>query len=88
MKTMVEIVYLLCGFTSILCTVLLVRGYRKSGVKLLLWSSLCFAGFALNNVLLVVDLMLYPDVNLAILRTLSATVGICVLIYGLIWELP
>lgn len=80
------IVYLLCALTSLTCAVLLLRGYRRSGARLLLWSGLCFIGFFLNNVLLFVDLRVVPDVDLAVIRLLPALVGIGMLLYGLIWE--
>ena len=49
------IVYGLCVVTSALCAVLLLRGYARSRVPLLLWSGLCFIGLTLNNVLLFID---------------------------------
>jgi hypothetical protein len=83
---MAAIVYLLCAATSILCAVLLVRGYRRSRSRLLLWSSLAFAGLAGNNALLVVDRLLVPTVDLATLRLVPAVVGMACLVYGLVWE--
>jgi hypothetical protein len=77
-------IYLLCAATSLACAVLLFRGYRRSGARLLMWSSLCFAGFFLNNLLLIVDLQFVPDQDLSILRTLPALAGISFLIYGLV----
>lgn len=47
------LVYALCALTSLVCAIMLTRGYRRSRVRLLLWSALCFACFALNNVLLI-----------------------------------
>ena len=80
------IVYALCALTSVACAVLLLRGYRRSGVRLLLWSGLCFAGLALNNVLLFIDVRMIPDVDLSIWRTVPAVIGVAILLYGLIWE--
>jgi hypothetical protein len=51
-----NLVYLLCAATSIVCAILLIRGYRRARERLLLWSGACFIGLALNNVLLVIDL--------------------------------
>ena len=79
-------VYALCALTSIACAVLLLRGYLRSKVRLLLWSGLCFAGLALNNVVLFVDVRVLPETDLSLLRTLPAVAGILILIYGLIWE--
>lgn len=82
---MAETVYALCALTSLLCAVLLFRGYRRSGTRLLLWSSACFLGFFLNNVLLLVDLSV-PLEDLSIWRSLPALAGTLVLVYGLVWE--
>lgn len=83
---MAEFVYSLCALTSILCAVLLFRGYRHAGARLLLWSALCFLGLAINNALLIVDLYVVPDVDLFVARTGSALIGMIILLYGLILE--
>jgi uncharacterized protein DUF5985 len=83
---MVEAVYSLCALTSIVCAVLLLRGYRSARTPLLFWSSLCFAGLAFNNVLLLVDLVLIPDIDLRLLRSGSALVSFSLLLYGLVAE--
>ena len=80
------IVYVLCAVTSGLCAVLLLRGYAKSRARLLFWSGLCFAGFALNNLLLVIDVRVVPELDLSLWRTIPALIGISLLVYGLIWE--
>ena len=79
-------VYVICALTSALCSVLLFRGYRASGARLLFWAALCFAGLALNNVMLIVDTRLVPATDLSFWRTLPALVGIWLLVYGLVWE--
>lgn len=83
---MATAVYVLCILTSIVCAVLLVRGWRATRVRLLLWSALCFIGLALNNILLFVDVRVLPETDLSIVRTLPAMAGILLLLYGLIWE--
>ena len=80
------VVYVLCAATSALCAYLLARGYRQSGARLLFWSSLCFVGFALNNVMLIVDERMVPGVDLSTWRLVPALAGVIVLLYGLIWE--
>lgn len=80
------VVYTLCALTSLACAVLLLRSYRRSRVRLLLWSGLCFACFALNNVLLVIDVRVLPEQDLSIVRSLPSLVGIALLLYGLVWE--
>jgi len=83
---MAAVVYILCALTSAACSALLLRGYFQKRVRLLLWSGLCFAGLALNNIVLVVDVLVFPNVDLSMLRDPPALVGLLLLIYGLIWE--
>jgi hypothetical protein len=83
---MAETVYLLCAVTSAACAVLLLRGHRRTGTRLLLWSGLCFAGLAVNNAVLVVDLLIVPDLDLSTWRLVPAVVGVGLLLYGLVWE--
>ena len=84
---MAETVYFLCALTSVVCAVMLFRGYRAHGTRLLFWSSLCFAGLALNNILTFLDLVIIPAaVDLSLLRSAVAVASMAVLIYGLIWE--
>jgi len=82
-----ELVYALCVITSCLCAGLLIRSYVRSRAKLLLWSSLCFVGLAINNILLFVDLVILPDsIDLRIVRSGSALVSLILMVAGLIWE--
>jgi predicted membrane channel-forming protein YqfA (hemolysin III family) len=83
---MADVVYVLCAIVSIVCASMLLRGYRRSRTRLLFWSSLCFAGLALNNILTVIDLMVIPQIDLASLRSGVALVSIGALIYGLTWD--
>jgi hypothetical protein len=83
---MAETVYLLCAATSSACALLLLRAHHRTGTGLLLWSGLCFVGLALNNAILVVDLILIPDVDLSTWRLVPAAIGVVLLLYGLIWE--
>lgn len=83
---MAEAVYLLCIATSLACAVLLLRGYQQSGVRLLLWSGLCFVGLSLNNALVFIDLVMVPATDLSILRPTAALLGLGALLYGLIWD--
>jgi hypothetical protein len=80
------IVYILCAVTSALCAVLLLRGYAKSRARLLFWSGLCFVGLTLNNILLVIDVRVVPDIDLSLWRTIPALIGVSLLVYGLVWE--
>lgn len=85
---MPEFVYTLCTITSVVCAILLFRGYRSSTSRLLFWSAICFAGLALNNALLLVDLYIVPGMDLFAIRTGMALLAMGVLLYGLIWDSP
>lgn len=83
-----EIVYALCALTSLACAVLLIRSWMRSRSTLLFWSSVCFVGFTVNNVMLVVDLIFFPEpaLDLSVARAASALVSVCALVYGLVWS--
>ena len=81
-------IYVLCALTSIICAALLLRGWSQTGARLLFWSGLCFAGLALNNILLIIDVTVLPQVDLEIWRTVPALAGVALLVYGLVWETP
>jgi hypothetical protein len=83
---MAFLVYVLCAATSLACAILLLRGYRRTHVRLLFWSGLCFVGLFLNNALLIVDVRVVPWQDLSVVRTLPALLGVTALLYGLIWE--
>lgn len=83
---MAEAVYFLCALAGAACTVLLLRAYARSRVRLLLWSGLCFTGLTLNNVFLIADKVLFPEVNLFGARSAAALAGLLVLVYGLVWD--
>lgn len=78
------IVNVLCALTSFACAVLLLRGFARRRLRLLLWSGLCFAGLALGNALLVIDTMVVPQTDLSLIRSLPVLAGLAVLIYGLV----
>ena len=80
-------VYILCFLTSSACAWLLGRSYVRSKTRLLLWSSGCFVLLAGNNLLLVLDLLVFPDVNLRLGRLLLSLAAVVVLIFGFIWDL-
>ncbi|MGH8259792.1 MAG: DUF5985 family protein [Steroidobacteraceae bacterium] len=80
-----EIVYILCGLTSILCAILLLRGWRETRARLLFWASLCFVCLAIDNVVVFIDFVATPPtVDLFWWRTPPAILGMFLLIYGLI----
>jgi hypothetical protein len=80
------LVYVLCAVTSLACAVLLLRSYRQQRLKLLLWSGLCFAGFAFGNAALILDQVVLPGSDLWMLRSFPVLAGLGILVYGMIWE--
>lgn len=80
------IVYALCALTALACAVLLLRGYRRTRRRLLMWSGLCFAGLTLNNVLLALDRLVFTGADLQLLRHAAALVALGLLVYGLAME--
>jgi len=80
-------VYLLCFATSAACAWLLGRSYRRSGARLLLWSALCFILLAANNLVVVLDLLVIPEMDLRLVRHALAFAGVATLLFGFIWDL-
>ena len=83
--TIAEPTYALSAITSLIASTLLLRQYRATRTRLVLWSFRVLrsrreqrAGF--------VDLVLVPSTDLALARTLAALAGLVALLYGLIWE--
>lgn len=83
---MAPFIYSLCALTCLVTAVLLLRSYQRTGVHMLLWSGLCFLGLTLSNVFLVLDRVVYPNIDFSTPRLASAFVGLLLLLYGLIWE--
>jgi hypothetical protein len=82
-----SLVYILCLATSALCAALLARAYVRSRATLLLWSAVCFALLALNNLLVVADVLLLPDVDLTNFRLIASLTGVGAMLYAFIWEI-
>jgi hypothetical protein len=81
------VLFLLAALTSFACMALLFRGYARTGVRLLLWSALCFIFLTTNNVLLFFDTIVWPtQVDLRPYRLGAALAGIVCLLYAFIWE--
>jgi hypothetical protein len=83
-----ELVYALCAVASVFCAGLLVRNYRRTRLRLALWTSACFVGLAINNLLLFIDLIIVPNTDLGIWRSAVSIVALFTLLVGLIWENP
>ena len=79
-------VYLLCFVAASLCAVMLGRSFHRTRNGLLFWSTLCFSMLALNNLVLVLDLVVLPQVDLAIPRALISLAAISTLLFGFIWN--
>jgi len=80
-------VYTLCFLTSAACALLLGRNYLKTRARLLLWSALCFIFLALNNFLVVIDLVILPStIDLRLYRYGLAIAGILTMLYGFIMD--
>lgn len=87
MSVLAEVIYLLCTATSLLCGLLLLRGYRRSGTRLLMWSAVCFFCLCVNNIMLFLDvIVLTASVDLSVWRLLPALLGVALICYGLIEE--
>ena len=84
--TIADAIYALCAATSLAAALLLLRHYSARRTPLLLWSCIAFFGLAVNNVMLVLDLALLPNVDLALPRTLAGAAAMVTLVYGLIRE--
>ena len=83
---MAPLFYGLCTLTALFCASLLLRAYRRSRYKLLLWGGVCFLGLTLNNALLVVDKMIFPDFDLFTWRLVTALAAMLILLYGIIFD--
>ena len=83
---MAPVVYALSAVTTILCAALLLLRHARVKHRLLLFSGICFAGLAISNILVFVDLVVVPEVDLYRWRVLTAIVAMGFLLYGLIWE--
>jgi hypothetical protein len=51
-----------------------------------MWSAICFVGLTINNVALFIDLVLFPEVDLRMLRLVPALLGMSCLLYGFILD--
>ncbi len=80
------LVFLICVATSLVCMWLLFRGWRRTQTRLLFWSALCFVFLAANNVLVFVDVIMLPQIDLRALRLAASLCAVAVLLWGLVWE--
>jgi len=83
---MASAVYGLCALTALACALLLLRAYRRTGSSLLFWSGLCFCGLMASNVVLIIDKLIVPDMDLRLPRLLATAASMGLLLYGLIYR--
>ncbi len=87
MTVLPTLVYALCVLTSAVCAWLLVRAYRRTRTRLLLWTAISFVFLAINNLLVFADIVITgPAIDLLWLRYAASLAAVSVLIYGFIWE--
>ena len=79
-------IYSLCTLTSMACAWLLLASYRRTGHRLLFWSGWSFVAMTVNNLFLMLDKVVFPDLDLLPVRLVSALVSMLLLLYGLIYE--
>jgi hypothetical protein len=80
------LIYALCLAACVLCAYLLLRGYRRSRTRLLLWTGLCFSLLSVNNLAVLLDLSVFLDEDLQVWRHAASLAAVAVLLVGLIWE--
>jgi hypothetical protein len=85
MLTFEAIIYLLCVLASAVCAWLLVSAYLRRRQSLLLWSAVCFTLLAINNFLVFADLVLLPQLDLSLARSLTALAAGIVMLGSFIW---
>lgn len=83
---MAAVIYSLCALMSLGIAVMLWRAFARTRSRLLYWSALCFSGLSLNNVLLVVDKLVFPQAELSGFRQAVALISLVVLVFGLVYE--
>jgi len=79
-------VYALSVLVGAACAVLLFKAYRRSPSRLLLSAAICFGGLALNDLGLIVDVFVLPDVSIVAVRSLPAVIGLAILVRALVKE--
>ncbi len=79
-------IYGLCLLASAGCALLLLRGYRRSKTRLLLWSALCFFFLALNSLAVLFDLLVFPELDFRGWRHAASLIAVSVLLIGLVSE--
>ncbi len=84
--TLPALVYTMCFVISAGCALLLGRAWQRTGVQLLGWSALCFALLSLNNLFVIIDLLLVPQIDFSVMRLALSLAATVVLLFGFIWH--
>jgi hypothetical protein len=79
-------VYVLSVAVGATCAALLLRAHLRGPSRLLLAAAICFAGLALNDLGLILDVFVLPDISLVAVRSLPALGGLAVLVHALVKE--
>lgn len=80
------LVYSLCFATSVLCAYLLGRSFYQARSRMLFWSAICFGLLALVNLVVIFDLLIYPEINLRPVRLWLTLLAVAMLLFGFIWD--
>ena len=83
---MAELIYGLCTVLSLSIAVMLWRQQRRVPTRMIYWTALCFTGLALSNLLLVLDKLVFPELDLRVLRHSVSLLSIGLLLFGLVYE--
>jgi hypothetical protein len=83
---MAELIYGLCTLLATVIAVMLWRQHRRVPSRMIYWTALCFSGLALSNLLLVLDKLVFADVDLRLLRHSVSLASLGLLLFGLVYE--
>jgi hypothetical protein len=83
---MATVVYFLCALMSGTCAVLLLKRYLANKSPLLFWAMISFSGLFLSNLLLVLDFVYFPSIDLYPVRAVTTLASLGFMIFGFIWE--
>jgi hypothetical protein len=83
---MATIIYGLCALTSGLCAWLLLQANGRTKSPLLFWSGLFFAIVTANNLFLMVDKVVFQEVDFSVVRYAVSLAAVGFLLRGLVGE--
>jgi len=86
MSLSIDALYSVCFLTSLSCCLLLIRSYRRTGSKVLLWGAACFVLLAIDNLFVIVDLIVLPMIDLSPLRLFVTLLAVSTLLFGFVRE--